>query len=59
MGEVLPAINSKYYDVEEFNSLEIDHPSSLKLAHVNVASLDYHIDDLKLVLSPQWATVLW
>ena len=28
--DVLPATNSKYYDVDELNSLEIDLPSSLK-----------------------------
>ena len=49
--DVLPATNSKYYDVDELNSLEIDLSTSIKLAHVNIASLDYHIDDLKLVLS--------
>ena len=47
--DILPTINSKYYDVDEFNLLKFDLPSSLKLAHVNIASLDYHIDDLRLV----------
>ena len=49
--DILPTINSKYYNIDEFNSLEFDLPSSLKLAHVNIASLDCHIDDLRLVLS--------
>ena len=49
--DILPSINSKYYDVDEFNALQLDIPSSFKLAHVNIASLDNHIDDLRLVLS--------
>ena len=49
--DILPAVNSKYYDVDEFNSLKFDVPSSFKLCHVNIASLDNHIGDLRLVLS--------
>ena len=49
--ELLSAVNSKYHDVDKFNSLEIDVPSSFNLCHVNIASLDNHIDDLRLVLS--------
>ena len=49
--DLLSAINSKYHDVDEFNSLEIDVSSSFNLCHVNIASLDNHIGDLRLVLS--------
>ena len=44
-------IHSKYYDIDQLNSLKIDSPSSFGLFHVNIASLDKHIDDLKLILS--------
>ena len=44
-------VNSKYYDIKQLNSLKIDLPSSFSLFHVNIASLDKHIDDLKLILS--------
>ena len=44
-------VNSKFYDVKQLNSFKIDLPSSFGLFHVNIASLDKHIDDLKLVLS--------
>ena len=33
------------------NSLEIDLPSSFGALHVNIASLDNHIDNLRLILS--------
>ena len=44
-------VNSKYYDIKELNSLKIDLPSSFGLFHVNIASLNKHIADLKLILS--------
>ena len=46
-----PQINSNYVDIQQFNSLKLDLPSSFGLFHVNIASLNYHIDDLKLILS--------
>ena len=45
------AVNSKYYDIKQLNSLKIDLPSSFGLFHVNIASLDKHIGDLNLILS--------
>ena len=48
---VLSTVNSKYYDLKQLNSLEIDLPSSFGALHVNIASLDHHIDDLRLILS--------
>ena len=44
-------VNSRYYDIKQFNSIKFDKPSSFSLMHVNVASLNAHIDDLKTVLS--------
>ena len=44
-------VNSKYYDIKQLNSLKIDVPSSFGLLHVNIASLNAHIDDLKNVLA--------
>ena len=44
-------INSKYYDINKLNSLKLDKLSSFGLFHVNIASLNLHIDDLKLILS--------
>ena len=49
--DILSAVNSKYYDVDEFNALDIDVSSSFNLCHVNIASLGNHIGDLRLVLS--------
>ncbi len=44
-------VNSKYYDIDQLNSLNHDLPSSFGLFHVNIASLNKHIDDLKFILS--------
>ena len=44
-------VNSKYYDIKQLNTLKIDDPTSFGLFHVNIASLDKHIDDLKFILS--------
>ena len=44
-------VNSEYYDDKKINSLKIDLPSSFGLLHANIASLNLHIDDLKLILS--------
>ena len=45
------SVNSKYYDTDQLNSLKHDLSSSFGLFHVNIASLNKHIDDLKLILS--------
>ena len=44
-------IDSDYYSVNKFNRLKPDKTSSFGVAHVNIASLDAHIDDLRTVLS--------
>ena len=44
-------VNSKYYDILQLNSLKPDKSSSLGLFHVNIASLNLHIDDLRTILS--------
>ena len=44
-------VNSKYLDIEQINSIQIDTPSSFSFFHVNIASLDKHINDLKLILA--------
>ena len=43
-------INSDYYSINKFNKLKPDKTSSFGVAHVNIASLDAHIDDLRTVL---------
>ena len=44
-------VNSKYYDIKKLNSLKLDKSSSFGLLHLNIASLNAHIDDLKTVLA--------
>ena len=48
---LLNYVNSEYYDEKKLNSLKIDLPSSFGLFHANIASLNLHIDGLKLILS--------
>ena len=50
-NDVYSTVNSKYYDIDEFNSLKIDTHSSFSVCHVNIASLDKHIDDLRSIIS--------
>ena len=38
-------------DVKQFNLIKPDLQSSFGLLHVNIASLDKHIDDLRFILS--------
>ena len=44
-------VNSKYYNVSNFNKIKIDKKSSFGLIHVNIASLNKHFDDLHELLS--------
>ena len=44
-------VNSKYYNLKQLNSLKPDKLSSFGLLHVNIASLNAHVDDLRTVLS--------
>ena len=44
-------INSKYYNIKQFNSLKPDELSSFGLLHVNIASLNKHFEELNEVLS--------
>ena len=44
-------MNSKYYDIKQLNKLKHDKESSFGLLHVNIASLNAHIDDLRTLLS--------
>ena len=48
---LLNHVNSNSYDVKQFNSKKVDLPSSFGLFHANIASLNLHIDDLRLILS--------
>ena len=48
---ISPQVNSKYFDINQFNSLEQGLSSRFGLFHTNIASLNAHIDDLKSVLS--------
>ena len=44
-------VNSNYYDIKKFNKIKLDKESSFGMLHVNIASLNAHIDDLRTVLS--------
>ena len=44
-------VNSKYYNIKNFNSVKFDGASSFGLLHVNIASLNKHFDELHQLLS--------
>ena len=44
-------INSKYYDIGQFNSIKHDHTSSFSLFHTNLASIKKHFDDMQNIIS--------
>ena len=44
-------VDSKYYDISQLNSLNPHLSSSFGMFHVNIASLNKHIDDPRLILS--------
>ena len=44
------SVNSNYYNLKKFNLLKPDISSSFGFLHVNIASLNAHIDDLRTVL---------
>ena len=44
-------IDFDYYSINKFNKLKSDKTSSFGVAHVNIASLDAHIDGLGTTLS--------
>ena len=44
-------INSKYYDILDFNKIKTDESSTFGIMHTNLASLNLHFDDLRIILS--------
>jgi hypothetical protein len=44
-------VNSNYYNINKFNKIKYDKESSFSMLHVNIASLNAHVDDLKTVIS--------
>ena len=44
-------IDSRYFKVNEFNTLDFEQNSKLSIFHVNIASLNAHIDDLTILLA--------
>ena len=44
-------IDSKYYDITDFNNIKISRNSSLATLHLNIASLAKHFEDLQNLLS--------
>ena len=44
-------INSKYYDILEFNQIRHNRESSFNLIHTNLSSISKHHDDLEQTLS--------
>ena len=43
-------INSKNYDIDELQSIKLKS-NSLSFLHLNITSINYHIDDLKTLIA--------
>ena len=48
---IVSTVNSKYYNLKNFNSNKVDKSSSFGLFHVNIASLNKHFDDFHELLN--------
>ena len=48
---LLNNLDCKYYDIKQLNDAKIDTSSSFGFFHTNIASLNLHADDLRLILS--------
>ena len=44
-------IDSRYYDIDDFKKCKPDKNSSFGLLNLNIASINKHIDDLRIILS--------
>ena len=40
----------KYYDLDKFSKAKFKSEQNLSILHLNIASLQYHIDDLKILI---------
>ena len=47
---ILTTVNSSYHDIQQLNSIDINE-TNLNVCHVNIASLEKHIDDLSQFLT--------
>ena len=41
----------KYYEVEDFIKANFDNTSSLSVFHLNIASLQFHFEEFKILLN--------
>ena len=50
-GELLStSIHSKYYSIDDTNTIKADPTSSFNIIHTNISSIDKHFDELSLTL---------
>ena len=44
------SINSKYYSIDDINTIKADPTSSFNIIHTNIVSIDKHFDELSLTI---------
>ena len=49
--DILNHVNSKYYNIHNFNKINPDVPSSIGFLHTNIASIYKHHNDLLITLT--------
>ena len=49
--EILPAINCEYYTIDEFTSAKFNSAKNFSVLHLNIHSIQRHIDEFRVILS--------
>ena len=50
-NNITTQINSNYFDVQEFKNQKFNESNDFSVCHINISSLDKHIDELRLTIS--------
>ena len=46
----VPSTNCKYFTINELNSQKIDPNKNFSMLHLNISSIEYHIEEFRIVL---------
>ena len=46
----VPPIGCKYYTIDDFNSLKSNSNKHFSIMHLNISSIEYHIEEFQIIL---------
>ena len=46
----VPPIDCKYYTIDDFNSLKTNSNKHFSIMHLNISSIEYHIEEFQIIL---------